>query len=320
MVRREYLDVGPLGEWLEDPSVTTILCHRPDRIELVGAGRTTEPNVSPLGFSGERAMLRAMRRLIKRAGGLWGREERVVERRLAGGARLIALLPPVVDVMSMTLRKPAPAGHSHTTAGDGLPGASSAFLARTMETRANVLLCGEPEGAVLTVCAALLGATPPSRGIVVAHAGCGVRLEDRRTVTLELPPGTAATTNAVRVAIELGADYTLVTSPKTSAAAAAIGAMATAGKTRGVLVTTGAPTLDRALAKLTSALMLARVGLELSAAAALVASNVDVAIEVAADSDGRPRITRIAEIAPSGLSFTELTELPGLSGPPVATS
>src|SRR5205823_2377288 len=75
---------------------------------------------------------------------------------------------------------------------------------------------------------------------------------------------------------------------------ATLGAVAEGAE--GVIAAANAPTLRQTLARVVSQLMMARPGLSVESARDCVGESFEVAIEMATMSDGRHRITRIAEL------------------------
>src|SRR5579884_2107840 len=101
--RRELLGAGPLGPLLEDDDVSEVHVLRPDYVLVVRRGHyaLAEP-----GFSSEKGVARAVFRLAHASGEPLGAGGPAVERRLARGARMVAIGPPIAaDGWVLALRK-----------------------------------------------------------------------------------------------------------------------------------------------------------------------------------------------------------------------
>jgi pilus assembly protein CpaF len=297
--RRELVDVGPLGPWLEDAEISEIHCFRYDHIELVQKGETV---TSGLAFTTESALHRAALRLARRAGQDWMKGEVVLERRLPGGGRLVCFVPPTAPNVTLTIKKREVVQRtmSELVEGRSLSSAMGTFLARCMRSRVNIVVCGHDERAVLEVVAALAAATADGQRITVLHAGVEVRAAGRKTTLLALPMAEADEEAAVRAALQLGNDHTFLTSSAARAAASSVRAIAAGGA--GVVVGLRARTLDRGLGLTIGEVLLARPGLPHHAAATLVANALEIGLEIETTNEGRARVVRIAEIDPPGPS------------------
>jgi pilus assembly protein CpaF len=291
--RREFLEIGPIGPWLDDPEISQIQCLRHNKIDLTRNGKVVPAEI---GYSNGSALHRALVRLAKRTGKEWTKGELVVEGRLPNGNRLTAIVPPLnYSKIAITIRKrePVMVSMAELVAGHALSDGMATFLTRCVRARVNLIVCGEDERGILEVIAALASVAPVAHRVVVLHAGGDVRIKDRRTISVGLPD--ADEEKVLRAAMSLGHEQLLVLSPKARIAAGIVTTI-TAGAS-GVVLGLPARTLEKGLALTTGELMLSKPGLPHQAASLLVARAMEIGLELKTVGS-RPVIVRLAEIEP----------------------
>lgn len=294
---RELVELGPIGPLLEEEQAIEIHVARPDYVTVT---RNGQPALAEPGFTSEGAVARAIARLAAQTGQPVVPGELVVVRRLAHGARLVAIGPPASRGWVLTIRKQRrlEATLDELTRGGTLSRSMATFLEACTAGRANLLVIGAGPAVVGPVLAALVSATAPGERIVVFQEEEDVIATQAQIVALStqelLSPGDKPPFTAAR----FGADRIAVTSLAGPVAAAAIEAVADG--VDGVIGAVGAPSLRHGLARLAVQVALARPGTSIDAAREAVAESFDVAIEVGrAAGDGRLRITRVSELAGS---------------------
>src|SRR5262245_62161644 len=92
--RRELLELGPISPMLEDEDVSEVQVFRHDFVVAMHGRRQAPAEVA---FTSEHALVRAIRRLCLSSDRPLAEGETYVERRLAHGARMFAVLPPAAD-------------------------------------------------------------------------------------------------------------------------------------------------------------------------------------------------------------------------------
>ena len=286
---RELVGLGVLGPLLEDEEVTEINCVRFDHVFTVRGGAIV---AAPLAFSSEEALARVIARLAAQSGEPWKPGEQVVERRLAR-ASFVAVAPPVSSnhVLSIRKRRRVESSFDELVRAGAMSRAMAQFLEASVTARANVLVVG---GAALPVVAALGAAVPSGERVTVVHDVEEVAIPQAHTVALATPDTRKAGEECVRAAAKLHADRLVVGNMVGGVAAATVDVMAEG--TDGVLAAFPAPTLRQGLSRLSAQLVLHRPGVSLEAMREVVGEAFDLAVEVTTTPDGRPRVTRIAEL------------------------
>lgn len=290
---RELVGLGPLGVLLEDEETSEIHATRPDYVLATKAGQQLLADPS---FTSEDAMARVVARLAAQSGQPIRDGEVVVERRLARGAHLVAVAPPVAGawVMSVRKRRRVEATLEEIVRGGGMSRAMATFLEACMEARANVLVVGAGAGAVSQTIGALASVASAGERVAVLQDTDEIAIAQAQVIALSLTHRGASGEQAVRAAARLGTDRVIVESLAAGVAAAAIEAIAEGCE--GVVAGVGAPSLRHGLARLVAQVAIARVGASVEAVREAVSESFDVAIEASCGSDRRIRVLRIADL------------------------
>ncbi len=290
---REIAGLGPLEALLDDELVTELYVPR---AESVLAIRDGQPSLVDLGFTSDAALGRAVARLALTAGAAVAPREAIIERRLPRGARLTAFAPPhAAGGWSVAIRKQAKAEgtlEDHVRAG-ALSRSMATLLEACVAARANLLVAGA--GSVAPMVAALAFASgsgeriaylSDAEDLLVPHAFV-TRLvaDDRGSDAAEL----------LRAMARSRPDRLVVGSLGAATAGAALDAVADGAE--GLVAGVAAPSLRSGLARLVSQIALARGGAALESVREAVAESFDLGVEVVRGGDGRPRVSRISELA-----------------------
>jgi pilus assembly protein CpaF len=289
---RELVGIGAFGPLLEDEDVSEIHCLRFDQLFTIRNGVVTNEGA---GFSSEEALHRVVARLAHQSGEPMKPGEVVVERRLPR-ASFVAIAPPVAagHVVSIRKRRRVEATLDEMTRTGGLSRPMAQFLEACIASRANVLVAGPAPIAAL---AALASSGAAGERVCVVHDVDEIAVGNAHAVTLSLSDTRTVGEECVRAAAKLRPDRLVVTQLVGGVAAATVDAMAEGAD--GVLAAIAAPTLRQALSRLVAQLVLHRPGLGLDAMREVIGEAFDIAVEVTAQADGRPRIVRIAELGGS---------------------
>ncbi len=291
--RRELCELGPLGPLMDDDKNT--------RIQVV-AGKIVvlrndlRARYQDFDFSGEKAVERALRRLCVRAGAEPGPDERYLERRLPGGHKLFAVLPPAAShghllVISRPIRSET--SLDALVRSGAISRSMATVLAHCVRGQANILVSGSAGAGTASLARALAGAADDQqRAIWLVETGEGEHLPSN-VAGIELGRAEADRLQAIDAAARLGPDLLLVPSVSGLECAKLLEAV-TAGSA-GVILQSGAPTLVQAVARLGAAMAGVHAGLSPQTARQWLGSAFDIGIEASRQRDGRTRVARLAE-------------------------
>ncbi len=163
-VLRSIADYGPLTELLARPDVEEVFIEGPRVTFIDGAGR--------LQGLKEPTTVEENRQVVDRL--LAGSDRRldvsqpIVQARVMGdSARLTAVIPPIADQLSATLRRYALRRESLDSLVElgSMTPAAARFLAAAMKTECGVLVSGPPGAGKTSLLSALLDSCPPTRCI-----------------------------------------------------------------------------------------------------------------------------------------------------------
>lgn len=301
----ELLALGPLGELLEDPAVTSISAARFDELSGTRDGRQ---QVFPPGFSLAKTFELAIARLCARSGSPMGDEE-VLDRRLEDGSRLSVVRGKVSPSGPlMNIRKPRKIASTldDLVRRGAISRAMATFLAQCVAGQLNILVVGPPDEGAHVVLSALCSAASRER-VVAATDFDDVAADRERAVRLDLSQYRGEARRLLEIASSIPQTRLVVTLTSPEFTAAALEATGTGMS--GVLACLPAVNLNRGLLRLPADIVSERNGMSLEAATGWVLSAFDVLIEVTRLRDGRVRALRICEFRPdvsAGLAVSDI--------------
>jgi pilus assembly protein CpaF len=291
---RELVGLGPLEAVLEDDEVDEIHVLRPDCVLIERDGASA--GMPGTTFTSEAAVARIVARLAHGAGAAPGPGDARIERRLPGGARLLAVAPSAGTGWAVTIRKPrvVEASLDNLVQAGGMIRAMASFLEACVAARANVLVVGAGARVCAPVVAALAAAFPVGQWAIVLEDTLGVRVPHAQAVSLAQDPRRAGA-EAVRAAAAMGADRLVIVSAGSEASASVVDVIGEGSD--GVVMGFPAPSLRHGLGRLAAQVALAHPGASPEAAREAVCEAFDVAIEVGVGPGGRVRVSRLVELA-----------------------
>jgi pilus assembly protein CpaF len=295
---RELCELGPIGPLLADEDVTEIQVVRHDFVVAMRARRHV---VAEVAFTSEAALVRTLRRLCLAAGQELDAGERYVERRMADGGRLFAVMPARPDQgHALVLRKPQRADLTleDLVRSGTISRAMAGLLSQCVGARANILVTGSIGAGTTSLLGALAGAGATDERVMVLQEADEIVFSQPHTIALLLGDAPDEDARAVRAAARLHPDRLVIGAFAGHVAAEVVDAIGDG--VDGVLAAARAPNLRLAVARLPADLAASRAGLTPDVAREWLASAFDLAIEVARLRDGRHRVLRVAELGLEG--------------------
>lgn len=165
----ELVGLGPVEQLLRDPAVTDVCCNGPDEVWVERAGELSRAAVA---FEDDDHLRRVVARVLAPLGGRLDRGRPWVDAVLPGGVRIHALLPPLADHVTVTLRR-VPAvvpSWDELVAGGTLDRAAVDVLVAAVRERRNLVLCGRAGVGKTTMLARLLTEVGGDRVVVIQDA------------------------------------------------------------------------------------------------------------------------------------------------------
>lgn len=295
VARLTGLDV--LEEHLADPAVDEVMVNAGHEVWVDRGGELLLVAHLPDG-----AVDVVLERVLAPTGKRLDRASPVVDARLADGARLCAVVPPVaVDGTTVSIRR-----HRHRSFGiDRFAGSEVVELLReVVERRLNVLVTGATSSGKTSLLAALLGLADTADRIVVVEDTSELALGERHAVRLEARQATAdgirpvGLADLVRTAMRLRPDRLVVGEFRGPEVLAMVDAMNTGHD--GSLSTCHANGAVDGLRRVETLVMQAAPSWPLTAIRRQVSRSLDVIVHVARDDHGARRVAEVAEVRESG--------------------
>jgi pilus assembly protein CpaF len=287
--------LGELDAYVRDESVDEVLVnagheiwidrdgalHLVGTLDAAGVGLLIERVLAPLG-----------RRV--------DRTSPIVDARLADGARVCAVLPPIaVDGPLLSIRR----FRRRVLALDAFTNAAGQQLLRQLLVdRCNIVVSGATSSGKTSLVAALISEVAPAQRLLVVEDTAELPLRHPHAVRLEARPSTVDGPGAidlaqlVRTALRLRPDRIVVGEVRGDEVLALVQAMNTGHD--GSISTCHANGPIDALLRLESLVLQAAPTWPLAAIRHQLARSIDVVVHVERHTDGHRRITDIAEITP----------------------
>lgn len=288
--------LGPLEALLRDPEVTDVMVNGADEVHVERAGHLQPV---PVRFDDDAHVEQVVRRVIGPLGARLDRSHPFADAVLAGGVRLHAILPPLAERPTVTLRRvPAVVPSWEELAASGsVPPALREVLVAAVAERRNLAVCGRAGVGKTTLLARLLAEVGPDRVIVIEDAP-ELRHPAPHTVHLRVRPPTPDGGGGVdiaallRNALRMRPDRLVVGEVRGAEVADLLQAMNTGHD--GSLTTVHANGAAEALVRLEGMALLA--GIPLSAAHAQVATALDLVVALDRDGHSRRRVVEVVEV------------------------
>ena len=287
--------LGELDAYVRDDGIDEVLVNSGSEIWIDRDG--TLQYVGSLGT--DRVDL-LIERVLAPLGRRVDRTSPIVDARLADGARVCAVLPPVaVDGPALSIRRfrrrILPLESFTDDVGVDL-------LRELLGTRCNLVVAGATSSGKTSLVAALVAEVDPSQRLVIVEDTAELPLRHPHALRLEARPptidgpGAVDLAQLVRTSLRLRPDRIVVGEARGDEVLALVQAMNTGHD--GSISTCHANSPTDALLRLESLVLQAAPTWPLAAIRHQLARSIDVVIHVERAADGARRITEVAEVAP----------------------
>ncbi|MDB5795903.1 MAG: type secretion system protein [Noviherbaspirillum sp.] len=299
-VLNEAVGLGPIEELLEDDSVSEIMVNRFDEIYVERAGRLLR---HPLAFTGDRAVMGVIERIVAPLGRRIDEASPMVDARLKDGSRVNAIIPPLaLKGPTITIRKFAKRKLTvEDLIGFGALGAEMAeFLQVCVEHRKNIIVSGGTGSGKTTLLNILSNFIPVGERVITVEDAAELKLHHEHLISLEARPsnvegkGAVPIRDLVKNTLRMRPDRIVVGECRGAEALDMLQAMNTGHE--GSLTTLHANTPRDALARLETMVLMAGMDLPLGAIREQIASAVDLLVQQTRFACGTRMVTSITEI------------------------
>ncbi len=296
----ELLGLGPLEPLLKDPSITDIMVNTCDTVFVERQGRIEKVQTR---FKDERHLLRIIGKIVSSVGRRVDESSPMVDARLADGSRVNAIIPPLaIDGSILSIRKfsATPVDMDRLVDYGSLPQAAANVLRAIVQARRNVLISGGTGSGKTTMLNAMSSSVAASERIVTIEDSAELQLQQRHVVRLETRPpniegrGEITQRDLVKNALRMRPDRVILGEIRSGEAFDMLQAMNTGHD--GSMTTVHANTPRDALSRVEQMIGMSGIDISPGSARAQIASAVHVVVQLERLSDGKRRVTSIAEI------------------------
>ncbi|GIZ52345.1 ATPase, T2SS/T4P/T4SS family [Noviherbaspirillum aridicola] len=312
-VLNEAIGLGPLEELLDDDSVTEVMVNRYDEIYVERRGKLLR---HPLTFTGDRAVLGVIERIVAPLGRRIDESSPMVDARLKDGSRVNAIIPPLaLKGPALTIRKFAKRKlqASDLVAFDAISQEMADFLKVCVEARKNIVVSGGTGSGKTTLLNILSNFIPSGERVITVEDAAELKLHHEHLISLEARPpniegkGAVLIRDLVKNTLRMRPDRIVVGECRGAEALDMLQAMNTGHE--GSLTTLHANTTRDALARLETMVLMAGMDLPLTAIREQVASAVDLIVQQTRFACGSRKVTSIAEITGMESGKIQIQEL-----------
>lgn len=300
-IARDVMGLGPIEQFLNDPSVNEIMVNGSNYIYVERAGVIEQSRVR---FISEEHLRRVIERIVSSVGRRIDESSPMVDARLGDGSRVNVIVPPLsLDGSILTIRKFAkdPFTVHDLIAMGTLTEHVATMLAATVEGGLNVLVSGGTGTGKTTLLNVLSSFVPSSDRIVTIEDAVELQLHQDHVIRLEARPpniegnGQITIRDLVRNALRMRPDRIIVGEVRGAEALDMLQAMNTGHD--GSLSTVHANAPRDALARLETMVLLAGFDLPTRAIREQIASALDLIIQIERFRDGSRRISHVTEVS-----------------------
>ena len=317
LLRKQVLDeavgLGPLEELLDDDSISEIMVNRFDQIYVERAGRLER---HPLTFTGDRAVLGVIERIVAPLGRRIDESSPMVDARLKDGSRVNAIIPPLaLKGPTLTIRKFA---KRKLTAKDlvdfnALSPEMAQFLQICVESRKNIIVSGGTGSGKTTLLNILSNFIPAGERIITVEDAAELQLHHEHLISLESRPPNVEGKGAIHIrdlvknTLRMRPDRIVVGECRGSEALDMLQAMNTGHE--GSLTTLHANTPRDGLARLETMVLMAGMDLPLVAIREQISSAVNMVVQQTRFACGSRKVTSITELSGMESGKIQIQEL-----------
>ncbi len=300
-VMDEAFGLGPIEEFLRDPSVTDILVNGHSTIYVEREGRL---ELTLAKFQNDDHVLRVIQRIAAQIGRRIDESAPMLDARLADGSRVNAVIPPLaLDGPSVSIRRFS----STVIDGPRLQRLGAAteemmiFLETCVRARLNILISGGTGAGKTTLLNVLSLWIPPGERVVTIEDAAELQLQREHVVRLETRPaniegrGAVAQRDLLRNSLRMRPDRIIIGEVRGQETLDMLQAMNTGHE--GSMTTVHANNPRDALTRIENMVSMAGLNFPVRAIRQQMVSALNLVVHLSRVTGGKRRIVSIAEVA-----------------------
>jgi len=309
----EAVGLGPLEELLDDDSVSEVMVNRYDEIYIERSGKLYK---HPLTFTGDRAVLGVIERIVAPLGRRIDESSPMVDARLKDGSRVNAIIPPLaLKGPTLTIRKFAKRklGVDDLVQFGAISSGMAEFLQVCVESHKNIIVSGGTGSGKTTLLNILSNFIPIGERIITVEDAAELKLHHAHLISLESRPANAEGKGAVLIrdlvknTLRMRPDRIVVGECRGAEALDMLQAMNTGHD--GSLTTLHANTPRDAMARLETMVLMAGMDLPLTAIRDQISSAVHLVVQQTRFACGSRKVTSITELTGMESGKIQMQEL-----------
>jgi len=296
----ELLGLGPLEPLLKDPTITDIMVNTANIVFVERRGQIEETRAR---FADDRHLLRIIGKIVSNVGRRIDESSPMVDARLPDGSRINAIIPPLaVDGPILSIRKfsKIPIDMDKLVGFGSMPPHAAEVLRGVVASRRNVLISGGTGSGKTTMLNAMSASIDGRERIVTIEDSAELQLQQRHVVRLETRPaniegkGEVGQRDLVKNALRMRPDRIILGEIRAGEAFDMLQAMNTGHD--GSMTTVHANTARDALSRVEQMIGMSGIDISPKSARAQIASAIHIVLQLERLSDGRRRLTSLAEV------------------------
>ncbi|WP_157263421.1 CpaF family protein [Azohydromonas aeria] len=299
-IQHEMLGLGPLEPLLADPTVSDILVNGPRQVWVERRGKLSLTDVV---FADDDHLMKIVDKIVSRVGRRVDELSPMADARLPDGSRVNVIIPPLaLDGAQMSIRRFAvvPLTIDNLVEYKTLTPGMAQLLQALATAEVNLLISGGTGSGKTTLLNILSGFIDAGERIVTIEDAAELQLRQPHVVRLETRPpniegrGEITQRDLLRNALRMRPDRIILGETRGAEALDMLQAMNTGHE--GSMTTIHANTPRDALSRLENMLAMAGLNAPPRVARAQIASAIGVVVQANRLSDGRRKVTSIAEV------------------------
>lgn len=301
LIDNEINGYGPITELLKDKNVSEIMVNAPDEIYVEIDGKLVKDE--SISFINSDHILRTIQKIVGPLGRTIDSSSPMVDARLKDGSRINAIIPPLsLKGPILTIRKFKEDLNSieDLLRNGTMTNDMALFLEACVKSRLNILVCGGTGSGKTTILNILSGFISNDERIITIEDAAELRLKQSHVISLETrvdnydSKSEVTIRDLVRNSLRMRPDRIIVGEVRGKEAFDMLQAMNTGHE--GSLTTLHANGCLDALNRLETMVLMNGIEIPVSAIRDYIKDAINIVVNIARLSDGRRKITEIAEI------------------------
>lgn len=298
-VLANQIGLGPLEPILGDPTITDIMINGPDNIYFERKGKLQKSHAT---FDSDEQLINVIRRIIAQVGRRVDEQNAMVDARMLDGSRFNAIIPPLaLDGAAVSIRRfGVPIKAEQLVAWGAMPQPMMDFLSACVRSKKNTVISGGTGSGKTTLLNVLSSFIPSTERVITIEDSAELQLQQDHVVRLESRPmntegtGEISQGDLLTHSLRMRPDRVILGEIRGAEAVDMLQAMNSGNA--GSMATVHSNSPQDALSRFETMVGIGMPNMGERFIRSLIASALDVIIQLNRLSDGTRRCTAISEI------------------------